>query len=49
VIPFFAFPPEVRRIIHTTNAIESLNSTLRTAVRSREHFLTDEAAARLLY
>jgi hypothetical protein len=37
VIPFFAFPPEVRRIIYTTNAIESLNSTLRTAVRSRGH------------
>lgn len=37
VIPFFAFPREVRRIIYTTNAIESLNSTLRTAVRSRGH------------
>jgi putative transposase len=49
VIPFFAFPPEVRRIIYTTNAIESLNSTLRTAVRSRGHFPTDEAAIKLLY
>jgi putative transposase len=49
VIPFFAFPPEVRRIIYTTNAIESLNSTLRTAVRSRGHFPTDEAAFKLLY
>jgi putative transposase len=49
VIPFFAFPPEVRRIIYTTNAIESLNSTLRTAVRSRGHFPTDEAATKLLY
>jgi putative transposase len=49
VIPFFAFPPEVRRIIYTTNAIESLNSTLRTAVRSRGHFPTDEAAVKLLY
>src|SRR5215467_9705548 len=38
VIPFFAYPPEVRRIIYTTNAIESLNSKLRTAVRSRGHF-----------
>jgi putative transposase len=49
VIPFFAFPPEVRRIIYTTNAIESLNSTLRTAVRSRGHFPSDEAATKLLY
>ena len=45
----FAYPPEVRRIIYTTNAIESLNSTLRTAVRSRGHFPTDEAAIKLLY
>lgn len=49
VIPFFAFPPEVRRILYTTNAIESLNSTLRTAIRSRGHFPTDEAATKLLY
>jgi putative transposase len=49
VIPFFAFPPEIRRIIYTTNAIESLNSTLRTAIRSRGHFPTDEAATKLLY
>ena len=49
VIPFFAFPPDVRRIIYTTNAIESLNSTLRTAIRSRGHFPNDEAAIKLLY
>lgn len=49
VIPFFAFPAEVRRIIYTTNAIESLNSTLRTAIRSRGHFPNDEAAIKLLY
>jgi putative transposase len=49
VIPFFGFPPELRRIIYTTNAIESLNSTLRTAIRSRGHFPTDEAAIKLLY
>ena len=49
VIPFFAFPEEVRRIIYTTNAIESLNSTLRTAIRSRGHFPNDEAAIKLLY
>lgn len=49
LIPFFAFPAEVRRIIYTTNAIESLNSTLRTAIRSRGHFPNDEAATKLLY
>ena len=49
VIPFFAFPQEVRTIIYTTNAIESLNSTLRTAIRSRGHFPSDEAATKLLY
>jgi len=49
VIPFFAFPPEVRRIIYTTNAIESRNSKLRTSVRGRGHFPNDEAAIKLLY
>jgi putative transposase len=39
----------VRRIIYTTNAIESFNSTLRTAIRSRGHFPTDEAAIKWLY
>jgi putative transposase len=39
VIPFFAFPREVRRILYTTNAIETLNSKLRRAVRARGHFL----------
>ena len=49
VIPFFAFPEEVRRIIYTTNAIEALNSKLRRAVRVRGHFPSDEAATKLLY
>ena len=49
VIPFFAFPVAVRRIIYTTNAIESLNAKLRRAVRTRGHFPTDEAATKLLY
>ena len=49
VIPFFAFPDEVRRIIYTTNAIEALNAKLRSAVRTRGHFPTDEAALKLLY
>jgi putative transposase len=49
VIPFFAFPPEVRKIIYTTNAIESLHSQIRKAVRSRGHFPSDEAAAKLIW
>lgn len=49
VIPFFAFPAEVRRMIYTTNAIESLNAKLRRAVRARGHFPSDEAAMKLLY
>ena len=49
VIPFFAFPEEVRRIIYTTNAIEALNAKLRRAVRARGHFPTDESAIRLLF
>lgn len=49
VIPFFAFPEDVHRIIYTTTAIESLNAKLRRAVRARGHFPSDEAAAKLLY
>src|SRR6478672_5421856 len=44
VIPFFAFPSDVRRIIYTTNAIEALNAKLRRAVRTRGHFPTDDSA-----
>lgn len=49
VIPFFAFPEGVRRIIYTTNSIEALNSKLRRAVRARGHFPNDDAATKLLY
>jgi putative transposase len=49
VIPFFAFPESVRRIIYTTNAIEALNSKLRRAVRTRGHFPSDDAASKLIY
>ena len=49
MIPFFAFPDDVRKIIYTTNAIEALNSKLRRAVRARGHFLSEEAATKLLY
>jgi putative transposase len=49
VVPFFAFPTSVRRIIYTTNAIEALNSKIRRAVRTRRHFPNDDAAMKLLY
>lgn len=49
VVPFFAFPEAVRKIIYTTNAIEALNSKLRRAIRARGHFPNDEAATKLLY
>jgi putative transposase len=49
VVPFFAFPTSVRRIIYTTNAIEALNSKIRRAVRTRGHFPNDDAAMKLLY
>jgi putative transposase len=49
VIPFYAFPDEVRKIIYTTNAIESLNAKLRRAVRARGHFPTDDSAMKLLF
>ena len=49
VVPFYAFPGEVRRLLYTTNAIEALNSKLRRAVRARGHFPSDEAALKLLF
>ena len=49
VIPFFAYPPEVRKMIYTTNAIESLNAKLRRSVRIRGHFPSDEAAMKLIW
>ena len=49
VIPFFAYPPQVRKIIYTTNAIESLNMRLRKIIKTRGHFPSDEAATKLLY
>ncbi len=49
VIPFFAFPPEVRRVIYTTNAIESVNSRLRKIIKTRGHFPSDDAASKLIW
>ena len=49
VIPFFAFSPAVRRVIYTTNAIESLHSQLRKIIKTRGHFPSDDAATKLLW
>ena len=49
VTPFFAFPPEIRKMIYTTNAVESLNRSLRKAIRTRGSFPSDEAALKLPY
>lgn len=49
VVPFFAFPPHVRRIIYTTNAIESVHQRLRKIIKTRGHFPTDEAATKLIW
>lgn len=48
-IPFLAFPPELRRVIYTTNSIESLNYQLRKIIKNRGHFPSDEAVVKLLW
>jgi transposase-like protein len=47
--PVFAYPPAIRRLLYTTNAIESLHMQLRKITKTRGHFPTDEAAFKLLY
>lgn len=49
ITPFMQFPFEIRKVIYTTNAIESLNNTLRKAVRNRGHFPTEDALMKVLY
>jgi putative transposase len=49
VIPLFAFPPAIRKMIYTTNAVESLNRSLRKVIKTRGSFPTDDAALKLLY
>ena len=49
VIPFFDFPKDIRRVIYTTNIIESLNHTLRKAVKTRGHFPTEDGLFKVLY
>jgi len=49
IVPFFAFPADIRKVIYTTNAVESLNMTLRKAIKTRGSFPNEEAAIKLLY
>jgi putative transposase len=49
IIPFFAFPPEIRRVIYTTNALESLNARVRKIIKTRGHFPNDDAATKLIW
>ncbi len=49
VIPFLAFPPDVRRVIYTTNTIEALHRQIRKTIKTRGHFPTEEAARKLIY
>jgi putative transposase len=48
-VPFLEFPIELRKIVYTTNAIESLNAKFRRAVRHRGHFPNEQAALKVLY
>ena len=49
LVPFLAYPEEIRRVIYTTNAVESVNMSLRKITKNRGSFPTDEAALKLLY
>ena len=49
VIPFFDYPPEIRKVIYTTNAIESINMSLRKVIKTRSSFPTDDAVTKLFY
>ncbi len=49
VIPFFAFPPAIRKVIYTTNAIESVNAQLRKIIKTRSYFPSDDAAIKLIW
>ncbi len=49
VIPFFAFPAPIRKVIYTTNAIESVNARLRKIIKTRGHFPSDDAATKLIW
>ncbi len=49
LVPFLDFPPDIRKVIYTTNAIESVNSQIRKLIKNRGHFPNDDAAIKLIY
>ena len=49
ITPFFDYPSEIRKVIYTTNAIESINMSLRKVIKTRSSFTTDEAVSKLFY
>ena len=49
VVPFFRFPPEVRKLIYTTNAIEGLNRAIRKVIKTRTLFPNEDAAKKLIF
>ena len=49
VVPFYAFPPAIRRVLYTTNVLESVHARLRKIIKTRGHFPNDEAATKLLW
>ena len=49
VIPMFAFPEDIRKVVYTTNAIESVNMTLRKVTRNHRIFPSDEAVCKVVY
>jgi transposase-like protein len=49
IVPFLAFPPDLRRIVYTTNTIEALNRQIRKIIKTRGSFPTEDSARKLLY
>jgi transposase-like protein len=49
IVTLFAFPPEIRKIIYTTNAIESLNSVIRKSINNRKIFPNDQSVLKVIY
>ena len=49
IIPFFAYPQKIRKVIYTTNAIESMNRSIRKVIKNRGAFPSDEAATKLIF
>jgi transposase-like protein len=48
-VPIFAFPPDIRRVLYTTNALESVHARLRKIIKTRGHFPHDDAAVKLIW